>query len=796
MKPRSLIFLLWTLQALACLAWLALLPASAERGLLLGYSTSRLALMALMLALSAFSAALVRYQTLADRLFFTRLRPTARWLSVIAALGAPITILILRALGQTTSFTYTAYAGRLAPLAAWLSLSALELAALIAVEDQARQPIQQTTRAFLRKTLFSLAALAGILIFIVTTGMGITRYNDGSWGHPTTPLLEWQILLALAIGLTLPALSKRLPWLKKKVPAFLVIYALTCLLWLATPINPGYFATPPREPNHQIYPFSDALIYAQYAQSALVGNGFMWPDVPTRPLYITFITWLHTLAGQDYVQVIRLQTLVLAAFPAILYLLGSEIGGPGLGLGLALLAALRDLTANAAAPFALNYTYTKLFFSEIPAALLICLVTYMAIRWIRRPQPSWYALLAGGLLGLSALIRLQSVVVLAPVIPFGLFIVKDRTKWLVGSLLMVLGVFLALTPWLVRNQRATGGIVLDNPISQSMVLARRWSGSSGNELFPHLPGENDARYSSRMAGLALNSLRADPARILGSAVNHFFNNEISTLLVFPLRDQLDSPRDLLWPTRAFWQSWDARPGIGQSFLIGFYLLLLATGLAAAVQQNGLVGLLPLGLSLVYNAWTALFLSSGDRFLVPVDWAISLYLFLGLLTLGRLVTRQGLFSQAVEAQPANLPAGQRTNPWVGLAICAALIVLFGASLPLTEMVFPRQYTPANLPDSPQPVQVHLRGRAIYPRFYEAKDGEPGTAKLGYGSSDQARLVFFLVGEKNCLVLFPLQKAPAYFPHTAEVEITGILQDGYLVASHISLQKDGRSAEYPP
>ncbi|MCX6064453.1 MAG: hypothetical protein NT121_01670, partial [Chloroflexi bacterium] len=120
----------------------------------------------------------------------------------------------------------------------------------------------------------------------------------------------------------------------------------TCFLWLAQPILPGYFATPPRAPNFEIYPFSDALIYAQYAQSALVGNGFMWPDVPTRPLYITFITWLHVLAGQDYIRVIFLQTLVLAAFPAVLYLLGKEVAGRPLGLGLALLATFRDLTAN------------------------------------------------------------------------------------------------------------------------------------------------------------------------------------------------------------------------------------------------------------------------------------------------------------------------------------------------------------------------------------------------------------------------------------------------------------------
>ncbi len=210
-------------------------------------------------------------------------------------------------------------------------------------------------------------------------------------------------------------------WQKRERWEPLLIYLSTCLLWLSQPINPGFFATPPRLPNLEIYPYSDALIYAQYAQSALTGHGFLWPDVPTRPLYIAFLTWLHALAGQDYTRVIILQTLVLAASPAILYLLGKELGGRPLGIGLALLAALRDLTVNISAPFARNYTYSKLFCSEIPAALLISLFTLMTLRWMRQNYAlritNYVPFLAGGILDLSALVRLQSAVLLLAVIP-------------------------------------------------------------------------------------------------------------------------------------------------------------------------------------------------------------------------------------------------------------------------------------------------------------------------------------------------------------------------------------------
>ncbi|MGC1378932.1 MAG: hypothetical protein WA821_22055 [Anaerolineales bacterium] len=806
MNRRSLLFSLWALQALIALAWLALPSTDTEHG----FSASRLAFMAAAFALAVFSAALAWY---APRAAFT-LRPAQRdalyLASVIAALLAPTTIIILRALGQAFEIVYDSYADKLLPLACWCTLSALELALWLAWRERkeivaALDNTQYGIRNLWKILRITYSVLSAIVILIMLARFNLPPITDGSYGNPATPLLEWQILLALIASLIFMTFGSHPAWLKRErwMPVFVYIY--TCLLWLSQPIIPGFFATPPRAPNFEIYPYSDALIYAQYAQSALAGRGFLWPDVPARPLYIAFLTWLHALAGQEYTHVIILQTLVLAAFPALLYLLGKELGGRPLGIGLALLAALRDLTANVAAPFALNYTYSKLFFSEIPAALLITLFTIMSLRWMRQNvfripysvmRNTQYALLAGGILGLASLVRLQSAVLLLVVIPIGFFVIKDHKKWALGAALMALGLALAFTPWLVRNYFATGGLVLDNPTSQAMVLARRWSGDNGNDLIPQLPGENAAQYSSRMTALALQSLRQNPGRVLGAAAAHFINSEIDNLLVFPQRDQLNSPAELIWPQHAFWQNNQINTPV-----VIFYLFLLGIGLAAAWHKNGLPGLLPLGISLVYNAWTALFLSSGDRFLVPVDWAAYLYLFLGLLTLASLALsvvkgiRENVSAWVFTRYNGDV-AERAPGPvsWRGLLLTAALILFLGASVPLTELAFPK-IAPLKTAQA-VPGEIVLYGRAIYPRWYKANDGEPGSGKLGYGKSNQARLVFFLVGEKSTLVIFPARSAPKFFPNASDVTITATQKDGFVQADKIVLTKNGQSAEYTP
>ena len=814
MKLSSIIhwknlFALWSLQGVAAFFWLLLIPTDTSDPVAFGFSSARLLLLSVALLITILSFLLWHQPTLPPRLLTWKLHHEALIYDTLYVTGLLVAFAILFVFHSFSllpaNAAYVSMLQRLRPLLLWLVFSGAELAILMAWNrvEQAGASVSA------HKSIFRSAVLLmmgwGILgVVIVTTKIGITQVEN--MGGPPVPFLEWQIVLALVVvgiialfpSLTLNA--KRMRW----VP--LGIYIFTAVLWLNQPINTAYFATPPRPPNFEIYPFSDAQIYAEYAQSALAGDGFLWPDVPARPFYIGFLTWLHLLGDQNYGNVIVLQTLILALFPVLSYMLGTTIGGWQLGLCLSLLTAFRDVNSNVAAWIASNVTYSKLFFSELPAALLISLATLLAIRWKRYAnRPDGYTLLLGGVLGAAALIRLQSAVLVAVILIFALIVFPDRKQFFKGALLVTLGFLVVITPWFIRNYRATGGLVLDNPISQTMTMVRRWGGSSGNEMLPYLPGETDAQYSSRLMGIAFESFKANPGFILHTAANHFVNSEIASLLALPLRDQLLSPAELVWPQHSFWNTPVAAR---QLPLFGFYLFLFTLGVVITWRRHGLWGLLPLGMGLAYNLSSAVFFSSGVRFIFPLDWSIQLYQLFGLLALigwsllftDTARTRvQGWFAQAYsEDSSVSTSSAPIKRGWI---FAVLLVVLLGGFLPFTENIFPQQYSPKSQTEiaqqigvQPGPGEVALYGRAIYPRYYAANDGEPGTAKIGYEPSEQARLVFFLVGPEDELVIFDLENAPDFFPHTSDVFMIGTQLKNYFAPRVVMVTKNGQTEYY--
>ncbi len=497
---------------------------------------------------------------------------------------------------------------------------------------------------------------------------------------------------------------------------------------------------------------------------------------------------------------------MLALFPVLLYLLGKEIGGRPLGVGLSLLAAFRDINSNVAVPFASNLTYSKLFLSELPTALLLSLATLLSIRWSRSSnRPAWLPLLIGSVFGAAALIRLQSSALIALILCVALFVIPDHKQWMKGSIFIVIGFTLTITPWLIRNYVATGGFILDNPISQTMTMARRWSGSTGNEILPRLPGENDAQYSSRLTKMAIASFRENPSFILHSAANHFVNNEIASLLAFPIRDEIRSPVELFMPQHAFWKT----PLTSKQIpLFVFYLFLFSIGLATAWYRHGLIGLLPLSLGLIYNGWTALFLSSGQRFVVPVDWSIYLYEIFGLLLFGGLLlsfvqgTRENIAAWIQLPPEQNI--GTEKSPALSrryFMLSFILVLFLGAFLPITESIFPQKYPPKSQEEMiqqigllPEEGEVTLYGRAIYPRYYKAGEGESGTDKIGYEPNEKARLLFFLIGPQNGLVIFELKNPPQFFPNVSDVYMVGTQTENYFSPRVVRVMKNLRTELY--
>ncbi len=241
-----------------------------------------------------------------------------------------------------------------------------------------------------------------------------------------------------------------------------------------------------------------------------------------------------------------------------------------------------------------------------------------------------------------------------------------------------------------------------------------------------------------------------------------------------------------WPRHPFWKT---PVTAGQIPLFVFYLFLFTLGVVAAWRHHRFVGLLPLALGLAYNVLSAIFFSSGARFIVPLDWSVQIYQLFGLLMLGGLLL---LFAETVRAkvshwltEPVDEVAAVPASPWAtkrGFVLSLVAVLLLSAFLPVTEFAFPNRY-PAlaqaaiaqRLDTQLEPGEMALYGRAIYPRYYKSGEGEPGTAKLGYEPSKQARLVFYLVGPAKELVIFNLKETPGFFPNGSDVYMVGTQLD---------------------
>lgn len=819
----TILFTVWIIQGLIACVRIVTLPSDAGEGLLFGLTAARLAL-ALTASIFTVGAGWLTRRTLQadwDRIA----NRTALWdgalLVSLATVFLSQTILaVLYGLSQQGMiFLYSAYASRLAPLLNTLTVSAIELIVwLVWLRRAALKP----ARPVFVWTLWVWLILGSVLAISGLTGLGIRFEPIGVWSKPTIPFWEWQIVLAWTAGTILILLERfgRLPTVPHPdLWIGLAIWAGVSALWLSQPVNIAWQAWP-RAPNFEFYPFSDAQNYDQFAQSILIGNGMFGDAIPARPLYVGLLALMHAIVGQDYIHVIALQSLILAFFPVTLYWIGKEISGRPLGIMLAILSATRDVMTNLSADFAGNFSYSKFYLSELPTALLLGLFTLFLLKGAKRPS-FWniHFMLAGGAAGLAVLMRTQSLFVLPPVLLLAyLGNRRDGKNWFRALVLLGVTLALTITPWIWRNWQNSGGLILEDPDSQMSLRALWYHGRM--DVVNRLPGENDGEYSRRLAAIALDGIRKDPVGNSRLILAHFLNSEIGNLLVFPVRDGLQSLYELAQPTRAFWEQVELTFSPAQSALLSIYLLLFSLGVADAWRSAKWAGLMPLGINLSYNFSTALFMSSGMRFLLTTDWGFYFYYALGLLAVTRAVlllldSTRGRFL-ADPPSPGVEDPGRGPISWKPVVLGVMSFFLIGSSLPLSESIIPKRYPPASqevltrqlLEAIPEPMQgefqrilaepdiVVLQGRALYPRYYAAGEGEPGTDKLGYRVEPQARLVFALVGDANSLVIFDLPESPEYFPNASDIVMVANRSPLHFRARIILLESDGEIRLYFP
>ena len=836
-----LLFGLSAAEGIAALVGLLFIPSDPKSQFLLGYSLERWVLIASIFVLSLFFV-LLAVKSRRDMDFRTNwLDPERRkrlfvFLLVGAVSISVISWCVLFVLKLYPEGKYFAYFERLLPLLSWLFVIGIQFTVWLAVVRFGlhREGLASRRGMYVYSGVVALAFIL-VGVFAGWTGIGIAP-DLVDWNGPGAPLLEWQIWLAWVMGVAVLVMSisrkqvivggeKRSPdrWLDVVIAA--AFWILAVILWNQQPITRTYFTPETRPPNYEIYPYSDAANHDIAAQYVLIGNGLMNRQVVKRPLLSTFFVGLHVLGGQDYQKLIFIQTFFLALFPVLMYFVGKALYGRPLGVMLAMLALLREVNTIAASPFD-AVSHSKMLMSDLPAAIGISIFVLWVIYWLKgvsaSSSPTWnpLALVSGGVLGLVMLVRPQSVLIAFFILPSAWLIMrKNWRKWVAGIVLFVIGLFMAVAPWLWRNWGITGEIVFEQSAGQTSWVAQRYS-AMPNDPPARLSGESDEEYEQRLYDAAKTYMIAHPWDVASFITAHFLNNEFGTLLILPVRDSFVDLRDVVGVTRKFWDGLDSGLTGLELLILVLNLAILSVGIAASYSRWKLLGILPLLVNLAYSLSNAIARNSGWRYMLPADWVGYLYYCIGLLEIASWVLiLMGMGPGKVDSFTLSPGvSGQQKrrlmpNAFWRSALIALGFFLIGATIPLAEKMFPERYPLQseleildkfeNLVSTAQTEidmdaldslvtdeeVVVLRGMALYPRYYYPGQGESGTRWTVYMEKDYRHLGFLLIGHQESMVSLALESPPEFFPNGAEAIVIGCQQEGYVEGLLIALVDGG-------
>lgn len=653
--------------------------------------------------------------------------------------------------------------------------------------------------------LLSLSLLAVAARYRV---VGMTPEGEDYWNGAGAPVLAWQVLLAGLIGLGLPALLKRWPKLPSRwvdVALFGLIWVLAAGLWAREPVRPDFLVTEPVAPNFENYPDYDARNFDIMSQFALLGQKLNNGAFFDRTLYPALLVYLHTWFGQDYQTVMAWQAALYALFPACLYLLGKRLHSPGAGLGLAVLLTLRGVNQIQVGNL-IDTAHPKYMLTEFPTTVLLGLATLLLVRWAQNPEKDWHlAGLAGGLIGLSTLLRPHPLALLPLIVALGLWLYRRRARLWVGmSVLMLLAFLASLLPWLQFSGNNRSIIQLYEVRIRDVLQQRYPQLLEPSGQAPSLP------VNAHLAQMA----PASPSEKSVGAffIDNYLNNLVTAFQSLPSTPYLLEPRVVVKKTENFWKPyWDGHLTLWGWLFTILNLSLLALGLGTAWKRARLAGLLPLLVMLVYFGVNALGRTSGGRYLVPVDWSVVVYYTLGLATLAELVL-QG-FGGAAQAEAAAIPNHSPERPWWARSLgVVALCATLGASLPISQKIHQPKYDPkpndealtrqlvslagAQLNLSEAQVTEFLKdeqafiaiGQSFYPRQFGKDEGLDISVYNFYHPLPYPRTLFTLLGPKGERVIILPRLTPAEIANTAESLVLGCHSDKYIQAWAVVLTAD--------
>jgi hypothetical protein len=718
---------------------------------------------------------------------------------------------------------------RIFPFLVWMIVFSLQNLVIL---PRRRKDFPRPNSLFvqLRPSLIVFGALLAIALLVISTRAGLEPDKVG-WDNPGVPLLGTQIALAWFFGILACIilhvaelrLGWRIAWADYLVA--ILIWIVAVWIWQAQPLTPTFFSPTPRAPNYDFYPYSDAATHDIGAQNLLAGEGF--PDVIEKPLYSFFLSLLHSVAGQSYANVVSVQIFVLALFPAVLYFIGSCLHHRISGIMLAFAVIFREANAIALSG-EIRVSHSKLLMTDLPTALALATITLLIIRWWQsNGKDLRWQLAIGGALGLLVLLRSQTIIFLPIFLVFGLLHSRpDLRAKIMSASVLFLGFTLAATPWLFRNYAVTGQFGYSQPL-QAAYLAKQYSLEPETAQFVVPEGTPTSAYASIGYSKVLEFTIGHPVEVFRFITAHFFHNEVSSLLALPatynladkivtfynLRPYWIGLEDRLWAEccslstyisdNPYWYSWSGWFPSEAIFPILINLALISIGIRAIIKRTGWLVFIPIGIHIFYNFSTALARVSGWRLILPVDWVLIMFFMIGIGQITIWVWRYIVAWRDPRVIRNSLKQQKNGLKWKPQKLVPlGLAILFsGLLLPISEIAIPPRYQAAdptmmqsiwndselsrnnNLDIAEfirQPNAQLLAGRALYPRYYSANEGEPGGVGSPYNSLPFSRIAFWLVGPLGDQIALPLDIPSSAFPNASDVLVIGCAKDTYFEA----------------
>lgn len=662
----------------------------------------------------------------------------------------------------------------------------------------------------------SLALFFVSLLFIglmLYSGFGVSAAED-YWYGAGVPILASQLIVAILGGILFLQTEKRWNFRRSDLVIFLSIYGVTAVLWAREPLQKSFLFIGPYAPNRVLYPFADAALFDTASQFALIGQNFLFYNVQffERALYISFLVYLHSVVGQDYGQLMALQAAIFAVFPALVYLVGRSLNIRAIGFAAAIIAMLRGINSIAASNM-IDMANPKMMLTDFPTAIGMVLIVLLTIEWLKRPLQKWhYAIWIGGIIGLTIMLRTNTLLLLLLIPLYTLLkFLPEWKKWLVSSLLLLLAVFAVTLPWELRNQSLGGQPYSSIFAKFQNVIQQRYTPPSQPDS--SLPQRQSLSFLSFKQLQALTSLYQEIEIVQTSKFcdqvtcfvpNHFLHNILTSILVLPTSPILDDLRHTVRESFPYWDpTWDGTFTIPSLLLFVLDIFFITWGIGLAWKQWQLVGLVPLAIFMFYNLSNGFARTSGGRYIVPIDWIVTIYFLIGVF---RVITfaanalgfRWTLFTESIEQDTPR--RNFTTNNLARVVMTLVALFGLGALVPLAETLHGKRYENFDVLKTLaehkteisaagldlQEINTFLQnpnaevsvGRALYPRYYIENEGEVHfypVVVMGF-----PRTTFTLIGPKGEQgIVLPGDK-PRYFPHGVDTIVLGCKEQFYVDA----------------